>query len=127
MILQKHARSNCEITPLLRAGFCIMLQNYGLPAYLEFFIAVFRIAQSYKVSYKVIGDAEIDQKLTDLDAVRRMKNFEQGQYAEFGLELMSESAGAGARKRIAREFLESRLIKSLSRKDWKDILDLLRN
>jgi len=90
--------------------------------YLDFFIAVFMIAQNYNVSYKVTGDAESEQKLNDLDAVRRLKNFEQGQYAEFALELMSEYAGAGARKKIARKFLESKLIRSLSRKDWKDIL-----
>ena len=33
--LQKHARSKCEISPLLRADFCIMLQNFALLGYLE--------------------------------------------------------------------------------------------
>ena len=33
--MQKYARSKCEISPLMRAGFCIMLQNYGLLAHLK--------------------------------------------------------------------------------------------
>ncbi len=33
MTLQKHARSKCVFSPLLRVGFCIMLQNFVIPAY----------------------------------------------------------------------------------------------
>ena len=36
MQLQKHARSKCVSSPLLRAGFCIISQNFLSPAYKYF-------------------------------------------------------------------------------------------
>jgi transcriptional regulator with XRE-family HTH domain len=92
-------------------------------SYLEFFLAVFRIAQSFNVPFKKKTDRDIDKTLDEVLVMSAFDNLRKVKYATFFLDLIYQSNNKKSQKRnVARQFFNSQMAKNFSKVDWKIIL-----
>ena len=92
-------------------------------SYLEFFLAVFRIAQSFNVPFKKKNDRQIDEALDEVLIMSSFDNLRKAGYSTFFLDLIYQSNKKRSQKRsAARQFFNSQMAKNFSKVDWKIIL-----
>ena len=92
-------------------------------SYRDFFIRVFRIAEAYKLPFRSKNNDEFDKNGDEVEIMGKVEEFERVEYSDFFLSLIYKFASESSdqKRKAAKTFFNSELVKSLDKNDWEAV------